>query len=44
MSKRQRRNHLPVFREKVALVALRGEEDLAELAKHLAVHSNRIAT
>ena len=30
MSKRQRRNHLPAFKAKLAMAALRGEKTLAE--------------
>ena len=33
MSRRPRRNHLPAFKAKVALEAIRGDKTLAELAK-----------
>ena len=33
MSKQPRRNHRPVFKAKVALTAVKGEETLAELAQ-----------
>ena len=37
MTKRTRRNHSPAFKEKVALVALKGEKTLADLAQQFAV-------
>jgi len=42
MSKRKRRNHLPAFKAKVALAAVRGEKTVAELAQQHDVHANQI--
>ena len=42
MSKRPRRNHAPVFKAKVALEALKGEETLVELSQRYQVHPNQI--
>ena len=42
MSKRPRRNHSPAFKAKVALVAVKGEKTLAELAQQFDVHPNQI--
>ena len=42
MSRRPRRNHSPVFKAKAALDAIRGENTLAELAKHYDVHPNQV--
>ena len=42
MTKRKRRNHLPVFEAKVALAAVRGERTLAELAEQFEVYPNQI--
>ena len=44
MSKRQRRNHPPAFKAKVALAALRGEKTLAELGQHFDVYPKQITT
>src|SRR3954469_17137045 len=44
MSKRPHRNHLPAFKAKVALAALKGEKTLAELAQQYDVHPNQITT
>jgi hypothetical protein len=37
MSKRPRRNHAPVFKAKVALEALKGEQTLVELSQRLII-------
>ena len=42
MSKRPRRNHIPVFKAKVALAAVKGEKTLAELVQQFDVHPNLI--
>ncbi len=42
MTRRTRRNHMPAFKAKVALPAVRGEKTLAELAQFFDVHSNQI--
>jgi transposase len=44
MSKRQRRNHTPVFKAKVALAAVKGDRTLAQLAEDFDVHPNQITT
>ena len=42
MPRRPRRNHLPQFKAKVAVAALKGEETIVELAQHFDVHPNQI--
>jgi len=42
MSKRPRRNHTAVFKAKVALEAIKGEQSLIELAERFQVHPNQI--
>jgi len=40
--KRKRRNHSPKFKAKVAVVAMKGDRTLAELAEQFDVHPNQI--
>jgi transposase-like protein len=40
--KRQRRNHSPKFKAKVAVAAVKGDRTLAELAEQFDVHPNQI--
>ena len=42
--KRKRRNHLPGFKAKVALAAIKGDKTLAEIAEQFDVHQNQIQT
>jgi len=42
LARRTRRNHSPAFKAKVALLAVRGELTLAELAKKFDIHPNQI--
>jgi transposase len=42
MAKRTRRNHGGVFKAKVALEAVKGEQTLSELAQRFQVHPNQI--
>jgi transposase-like protein len=44
MARRQRRNHSPAFKAKVALAAVRGEKTMSELAEQFDVHANQIST
>lgn len=40
--KRKRRNHLPGFKAKVALAAIKSDKTLAELSEQFNVHQNQI--
>ncbi len=40
--KRKRRNHLPGFKAKVALAAIKGDKTLAELSEQFDLHQNQI--
>ena len=42
MSKRDRRNHSAVFKAKVALAALKGDQTLVQLAERFDVHPNQV--
>jgi transposase len=42
MARRPRRNHSALFKAKVAVEALKGEQTLVELAEHFQVHPNQI--
>ena len=42
MTRRTRRNHSSAFKAKVALVAMKGEKTVAEIAKHYDVHANQV--
>ena len=41
--RRKRRNHLPGFKAKVALAAIKGDKTLAELSEQFDVHQNQIS-
>ncbi len=41
--KRTRRSYAPGFKAQVALVAIRGDKTMAELAEYFAVHPNQIS-
>ena len=43
MTKRPRRNHGAVFKAKVALEAIKGDQTLVELSERFQVHTNQIA-
>ena len=42
MSKRPRRNHSPVFKAKVALEALKGNQTIVDIAARYQIHLNQI--
>src|SRR3977135_2993398 len=44
MNRRQRRNHTPTLKAKVALAALKGDRTLAQLTEQFDVHPNQITS
>lgn len=42
MSKRSRRNHSAMFKAKVALAAVKGEQTVVQLAERFDVHPNQV--
>lgn len=42
MSKRSRRNHSAMFKAKVALAAVQGDQTLVQLAERFDVHPNQV--
>ena len=44
MKRRQRRNHTPAFKAKVALAAIKGDRTLAQVAEQFDAHPNQITT
>ena len=44
MSRRPRRNHIPAFKAKVALAAIKGDRTLAQLSEQFDVHANQITS
>ena len=42
MTRRPRRNHTAVFKAKVALEAIRGEQTIVELSQRFQIHPNQI--
>ena len=41
--RRTRRNHVPGFKAKVALAAIKGDKTMAELVEHFDVHPSQIS-
>ena len=44
MSRRERRNHAPAFKAKVALAAIKGDRTIAQLAEQFDVHPNQVTS
>ena len=42
MTKRTRRNHLPAFKAKVAIAAIKGERTVQQLSDHFNIHVSQI--
>jgi len=44
MSRRPRRNHMPAFKAKVALAAVKGDRTIAQIAEQFDVHPNQVTS
>ena len=44
MSRRERRNHTPALKAKVALAAIKGDRTIAQLAEQFDVHPNQVTS
>ena len=42
MKRRPRRNHIPAFKAKVALAAIKGDRTIVQIAEQFDVHPNQI--
>lgn len=42
MTRRPRRNHSPAFKAKVAIVAIKGDRTIAQIAEQFDIHPNQV--